>query len=327
MNNMGAELIGKLDSDDGVADAARVSMAKQASNFTSEENAKLMRYLAGAKHWSPYGHQRDIFRVSIEDEDWLKFLENAQLAGFSFYRGIDENLERERYVYLSGSLWAWYENLGWLPREVREDIIFALGVKYPVASKIFWPQGVTPEHIRGGYASLANHLPVSILTAGVHYLTFRLKGPISLARQLVKHQVHLCWNEESRRYIIEPVEFYQPELRARAPKIKQGSKDELIDRHELYDEDVRLHYQECAMLYERLLEANVAPECARNVLPIGSVTNWVWTGSLTAWHRVCRQRMDGHAQKEAQFVAGQINDAIAELYPDTWQELWQQYEL
>src|SRR3954468_22742588 len=123
MNNMGAELLGRIDNDDGVADAARVSMAKQASNFTPEENAKLMRYLASARHWSPYGHQRDIFRVSIEDEDWLKFLENAVLAGFSFYRGIDENLDRERFVYLNGSLWAWHENLSWLPREIREDII------------------------------------------------------------------------------------------------------------------------------------------------------------------------------------------------------------
>lgn len=309
-----AELLGQIDYDDGVVDAARVSMAKRASNFTPEENAKLMRYLASLRHWSPYGHQRDTFRLQISDKDWIKFLENATLAGFSFYRELDEAT-----VLLNGSLWAWHEGLGWLPEDIRDDVIHQMQGKYPVASAIFWPNVPDTFH---GKATLEENIEVNIHTSRIHYLTFRLKSPISLARQLVKHQVHLCWNEESRRYITDEVEFYVPELRAKAEKIKQGSKDEVIPYSDEWEDRIKNLYGECDHLYEHLLRAGCAPEQARNVLPIGSVTNWVWTGSLDAWHRVCRQRMDSHAQKEAQVIAQQISNAIWKRYPDMWEEMW-----
>ena len=47
-------------------------------------------------------------------------------------------------------------------------------------------------------------------------VTIRVKAPIFMARQFVKHQIGLVWNEESRRYIDDEPEFYIPnELRGR----------------------------------------------------------------------------------------------------------------
>ena len=55
-------------------------------------------------------------------------------------------------------------------------------------------------------------------------LSLRLKAPLFVARQLVKHQVSLCWSEVSRRYVDFKPEFYAPEgWRKRAPDKKQGS--------------------------------------------------------------------------------------------------------
>ena len=41
------------------------------------------------------------------------------------------------------------------------------------------------------------------------FLSFRIKAPVFVARQLVKHQIGLVWNEESRRYISDDVEIYR----------------------------------------------------------------------------------------------------------------------
>ena len=61
-------------------------------------------------------------------------------------------------------------------------------------------------------------------------MQFHIKAPVFVARQLVKHQVGLVWNEVSRRYVDEEVEFYEPkEWRGRPKNSKQGSSDEVID--------------------------------------------------------------------------------------------------
>ena len=58
-------------------------------------------------------------------------------------------------------------------------------------------------------------------------MQFHIKAPVFVARQLVKHQVGLVWNEVSRRYVDDEVEFYEPEeWRLAAENKKQGSSDE-----------------------------------------------------------------------------------------------------
>ena len=63
------------------------------------------------------------------------------------------------------------------------------------------------------------------------FLSFRIKAPIFVARQLVKHQVGLSWNEVSRRYVSDKPEFYIPFMWRKKPEksIKQGSSDEEIE--------------------------------------------------------------------------------------------------
>ena len=61
-------------------------------------------------------------------------------------------------------------------------------------------------------------------------LQFHIKAPIFVARQLVKHQVGLVWNEVSRRYVDDEPEFYVPKKwRLKAKDKKQGSSDETIE--------------------------------------------------------------------------------------------------
>lgn len=62
------------------------------------------------------------------------------------------------------------------------------------------------------------------------FLSFRVKAPIFVARQLVKHRF-MPWNEVSRRYVDEEPEFYVPEIwRKKAENVKQGSGEETLPK-------------------------------------------------------------------------------------------------
>lgn len=155
---------------------------------------------------------------------------------------------------------------------------------------------------------------------------FRVKAPIFVARQLVKHQVGLVWNEVSRRYVDSPPEYWFPKTWRVRPdgSIKQGSGSELditSATHEHCMEELESAVQCCDGIYEELLNMGVAPEQARIVLPLNMMTEWYWTGSLAAWARVCKLRLDPHAQIEVQEVAKLINDHMAKAFPVAWEAL------
>ena len=157
-------------------------------------------------------------------------------------------------------------------------------------------------------------------------LSFHIKAPIFVARQLVKHQVGLVWNEISRRYVDEDPEFYFPETwRGKPTDKKQGSSDEEIvwlDREHRVGSAVRQSSTGAGALYRDMLDVGVAPEQARMVLPQNTYTEWYWTGSLYAFSRVCKLRVQEDAQKETQDVAQLIADRCEQLFPVCWKELW-----
>lgn len=151
---------------------------------------------------------------------------------------------------------------------------------------------------------------------------FRVKAPIFVARQLVKHQVGGVWNEVSRRYVDSEPEFYIPaEWRGRPDgSVKQGS-GEPVSYHALVEAVVKKTTAEALATYNALLSGGIAPEMARMVLPQNTMTEWYWTGSLMFWARVCRQRLDVHAQAESRQVAQLVSQHMRELFPVSWDVL------
>lgn len=151
---------------------------------------------------------------------------------------------------------------------------------------------------------------------------FRVKAPIFVARQLVKHQVGGVWNEVSRRYVDSEPEFYIPtEWRGRPDgSVKQGS-GEPVHHQKLVEAVVKKTSAETLEIYNALLSSGVAPEMARMVLPQNTMTEWYWTGSLMFWARVCRQRLDAHAQAETQQVALLVSKHMRKFFPVSWDAL------
>lgn len=152
-------------------------------------------------------------------------------------------------------------------------------------------------------------------------LQIRIRIPIFLARQFVKHQVGAVWSEESRRYISdEPDVWFPSEWHTRPDDVKQGSGAAHVHQQDV-DDAARAATASSLHAYNDLLAAGVAPEEARTILPLNMMTTVTWTGSLLFWSRVCNQRLDNHAQLAAQELAKKITAVAKPLFPVSWTAL------
>jgi thymidylate synthase (FAD) len=106
--------------------------------------------------------------------------------------------------------------------------------------------------------------------------------------------------------------------RKAAENVKQGSSDELV---EVDQEHINQAIEVCLTTYDYLITSGVCPEQARAVIPVCSETTWIWTGSLVFFARVCKLRLDPHAQKETRDVAQAISALIEPLFPVSWAAL------
>lgn len=159
-------------------------------------------------------------------------------------------------------------------------------------------------------------------------LQFRVKAPVFVARQLVKHQIGMVWNEVSRRYVDSDPEFHKPKAwRKKADDKKQGSSSETVSEPlgELWDEGYWHLMQHAKTLYQNMVSSGVAPEQARMILPQSMMTEWIWTGSLVAFARVVKLRAASDAQLECQWVANMLDEEIKqrEELKHSWSALCQ----
>lgn len=154
------------------------------------------------------------------------------------------------------------------------------------------------------------------------FATFRITAPIFVARQLGKHQVGLAWNEVSRRYVDDDVEFHIPDFwRGRPSNKKQGSHGIIDDTAGVVKHTYEDALRHCNNSYNALLNQGVAPEQARAILPQAMMTSWYWSGSLYAFARVCNLRQHADAQYETEIVAGQISYHLRTKFPVSWKVL------
>ena len=160
------------------------------------------------------------------------------------------------------------------------------------------------------------------------HVTFECEAPIAIARQLGKHQVGFRWNERSMRYKDSVIDVYVPDMfRGRPDSLHSGSADIDVSGRVVFGQDMSVEelYQDAVAealdSYAKLVEAGLAPEQARFVLPQGMITRWIWTGSLYGWYEVWRQRSSEHAQYEARLFAGQLDTHMSSLFPIAWEAL------
>jgi thymidylate synthase (FAD) len=148
--------------------------------------------------------------------------------------------------------------------------------------------------------------------------------PIFVAREWFRHQIGFARNEVSRRYVDFTPETWIPspeDLRARDPRVKQGSQDTPVEGSIVLSAEIKEHCDGMVNFYQHLLDHNVAPEIARCVLPQGMYTEFVETGSLAAYSRLILLRTDPGAQREIQAYARAIVSLLEPHFPVSWKAL------
>ena len=177
-------------------------------------------------------------------------------------------------------------------------------------------------HLKQGDTKLIKYLAKHkhISPFGHCFVSWHIKAPIFVARQLVKHKF-LRWNEISRRYVDDEPEFYVPDVwRGKSADKKQGSEGVVEDYNTTA---LPIWHTDALNYYSMLLDSGVAPEMARMVLPQSTMTEWYWSGSLDAFARMCHLRCASDTQYESRIVADQISGVMRDLFPVSWDALLQ----
>lgn len=118
--------------------------------------------------------------------------------------------------------------------------------------------------------------------------TFKIKAPIFVARQFMRHRC-FSYLEMSRRYTKHskvPFEFYLPEE---------------LDQE--LSHIVKDYYSQAINLYELLLSHNIKPEIARIIIPQSAYTIFYAQADKPCLENFFKLRLDKHAQKEIRFIA------------------------
>jgi thymidylate synthase (FAD) len=153
------------------------------------------------------------------------------------------------------------------------------------------------------------------------HATFEIETSKAIGIQLIRHR-SFSFQEFSQRYqdvnkagnsIFEPIE-----LRAQCEDNRQSSTEVInpkLGNGIMANTAIEQHLNQAHKLYDQLLEAGVAREQARMILPLTTTTKIHMTGSIRSWIHFLELRDDEHAQKEIQLVAKEIKKHFIEQFP------------
>ncbi len=144
----------------------------------------------------------------------------------------------------------------------------------------------------------------------------------SIAAQILRHR-SFSFQEFSQRYaaVTEMPEI--PHLRTQDLKNRQNSVDDLDEvLAKKFEVEIAKHYVHSYRLYRDMLDAGIAKECAREVLPLAAPTKLYMNGSIRSWLHYCDLRTANGTQKEHAVIAGQIQDILYSQIPDVCEAMW-----
>ena len=171
-----------------------------------------------------------------------------------------------------------------------------------------------------GYCIKHNHWSVFEQS----FMTLEIETTRGLAAQILRHR-SFTYQEFSQRYAdtnllsdVIPI----PELRRQDTKNRQNSIDDLADglKMDLYAK-IREHFDNAQKLYDELLEAEVAKECARFVLPLATPTKIYMSGSCRSWIHYINLRSANGTQKEHMDIALECKEIFKEVFPSVAEAL------
>ena len=137
----------------------------------------------------------------------------------------------------------------------------------------------------------------------------------SIAQQILRHR-SFSFQEFSQRYAQVLEQPAIPNLRRQDTTNRQNSIDDL-DPTDVQHFQVQLkqHFDQSMILYQNMLQAGVAKECAREVLPLSTPTRMYMNGSLRSWIHYCDLRCTDGTQLEHRIIADQCKNLVRTCFP------------
>ena len=150
------------------------------------------------------------------------------------------------------------------------------------------------------------------------HMTLEINTTRGLAAQILRHR-SFTYQEFSQRYADSSLlgdVIPLPDLRRQDTKNRQNSIDDIdpFTRQE-FQIKIQKHFDEGMKLYKDMLDANIAKECARFVLPLATPTRLYMTGSVRSWVHYIDLRSANGTQKEHMDIANECKKIFAEQFP------------
>ena len=149
-------------------------------------------------------------------------------------------------------------------------------------------------------------------------MTLEIETTRGLAAQILRHR-SFTYQEFSQRYADSSLldeRIPIPELRRQDTKNRQNSIDD-VDPHvkQKYEIFMYSHFERAMELYKEMLDAGIAKECARFVLPLATPTRLYMTGSCRSWIHYIQLRSGHGTQKEHMDIANECKRIFSETFP------------
>ena len=159
------------------------------------------------------------------------------------------------------------------------------------------------------------------------HMTVEINTTRGLAAQILRHR-SFTYQEFSQRYADSSLlgdSIPLPELRRQDLKNRQNSTDDLDPLVvQDFNSKMQKHFVDGMHLYKDMLDAGVAKECARFVLPLATPTRLYMTGSVRSWIHYIELRSAHGTQKEHMNLVENVRSIFTEQFPTVAEALnWQ----
>ena len=148
-------------------------------------------------------------------------------------------------------------------------------------------------------------------------MTLEINTTRAISPQILRHR-SFTYQEFSQRYADAGMlgDIAVPELRSQDHKNRQNSIDDVDAKTKIrFEAKIEEHFYQAQHLYQELLEAGIAKECARAVLPLNTPTRLYMTGSVRSWIHYIALRSANGTQKEHMDIALGAKKIFCEQFP------------
>lgn len=152
------------------------------------------------------------------------------------------------------------------------------------------------------------------------FFKFKIRAPIAVARDWVRHRIGIAWNEESGRYVVLRPDFYLPEdINVRSQIGKPGAYrfESLPDLGDYCRDSLSHVYETAYNAYTDMQDQGIAKELARYALPVGIYTEWIWSCNAHSLMHFLTLRNDPDAMLEVRLYAMAMEQIFQEIMPVT----------